>query len=110
MLSLDFDRKMLLLATRMAHESHMNQLLLTVLEALLRTLKHGENLEADIEASTLIRCIIRIVTSLLNESDSNQSVACFLGTTELSSDILILLSGPCLFHPWLSISKRVRCF
>lgn len=74
MRSLDFDRKMLLLATRMAHESHMNQLLLTVLEALLRTLKRGENIEADIEATTLIRCIIRIVISLLDELESNQSV------------------------------------
>lgn len=68
----DFDRKMLLLATRMAHESKMNALLLTVLEALLRTLKCGENLEADLEAITLIRCIIRIVISLLDESISDQ--------------------------------------
>jgi hypothetical protein len=68
----DFDRKMLLLATRMAHESKMNALLLTVLEALLRTLKCGENVEADLEVITLIRCIIRIVISLLDESISNR--------------------------------------
>jgi hypothetical protein len=70
----DFDRKMILLAIRMANESDMKSLLLTTLEALLQTLKRGENLEDDMEAIMLIRCIIRLVGSLLDESMSNQQV------------------------------------
>ena len=65
---------MILLATRMANESDMKTLLLTSLEALLQTLKRGENLEDDIEAITLIRCIIRLVSSLLDDPVSNQQV------------------------------------
>ena len=60
----DFDRRMLLLATSMAHESDMKNLLLTVLEALLKTLKRESGLEADTEAITLVRCIVRLVHSL----------------------------------------------
>jgi hypothetical protein len=71
----DFDRKMLLLATRMAHESDMKLLLLTVLEALLQTLKRGENLEGNVESLTLIRCTLRLVLSLLDEPASNQFVS-----------------------------------
>ena len=60
----DFDRRMLLLATSMAHESDMKNLLLTVLEALLKTLKRESGLGADTEAITLVRCIVRLVHSL----------------------------------------------
>lgn len=68
----DFDRRMLLLATSMAHESDMKTLLLTVLEALLKTLKRENGLEADVEAITLVRCIIRLVHSLLDNEPHNR--------------------------------------
>jgi len=68
----DFDRRMLLLATSMAHESNMRDLLLTVLEALLTTLKRGNGLEADVEAVTLVRCIVRLVHSLLDNEPRNR--------------------------------------
>lgn len=63
----DFDRKMLLLATQLSHESEMKSLLLAVLEALLKTLKVGNSDETAIEAMSLIRCIIRLVLKLLVE-------------------------------------------
>ena len=68
----DFDRRMLLLATNMAHESNMRSLLLTVLEALLTTLKRENGLEADVEAVTLVRCIVRLVHSLLDNEPHNR--------------------------------------
>jgi hypothetical protein len=68
----DFDRRMLLLATSMAHESDMKNLLLTVLEVLLKTLKRDSGLEADVEAITLVRCIVRLVHSLLDNGPHNR--------------------------------------
>ena len=64
----DFDRKMLLLATQLTHQAESRPVLLAVLEALLRTLKVGNTEgEAAVEAINLIRCIIRLVFSLLAE-------------------------------------------
>ncbi|KAJ7030194.1 meiosis protein SPO22/ZIP4 like-domain-containing protein [Mycena alexandri] len=70
----DFDRKMLLLATQISHESEMKTVLLSVLEALLKTLKIENNGETVVEAMTLIRCIIRLVLKLLVEPASNKPV------------------------------------
>lgn len=64
----DFDRKMLLLATQISHQSEMKVILLSVLEALLKTLKPGNtNGEAIEEAMALIRCIIRLSLKLLDD-------------------------------------------
>ncbi|KAK7007973.1 meiosis protein SPO22/ZIP4 like-domain-containing protein [Favolaschia claudopus] len=70
----DFDRKMLLLATQISHESEMKPVLLSVLEALLKTWKFEDNGETVVEAMTLIRCIIRLVLKLLVEPASNKTV------------------------------------
>ncbi|KAJ7752626.1 meiosis protein SPO22/ZIP4 like-domain-containing protein [Mycena metata] len=70
----DFDRKMLLLATQISHESKMKTVLLSVLEALLKTLKIENSGETVVEAMTLIRCIIRLVLKLLVEPASNKPV------------------------------------
>ncbi|KAJ7461286.1 hypothetical protein B0H11DRAFT_119781 [Mycena galericulata] len=70
----DFDRKMLLLATQISHESEMKPVLLSVLEALLRTLKIENSGETVVEAMTLIRCIIRLVLKLLVEPAANKPV------------------------------------
>ncbi|KAJ6568977.1 meiosis protein SPO22/ZIP4 like-domain-containing protein [Mycena capillaripes] len=70
----DFDRKMLLLATQISHESEMKTVLLSVLEALLKTLKIENSGETVVEAMTLIRCIIRLVLKLLVEPASNKPV------------------------------------
>ncbi|KAG8964728.1 hypothetical protein FRC03_001407 [Tulasnella sp. 419] len=67
----DFDRKMLLLATQLAHESHMKNLLLSVLGGLLETLKGSGSLESELEGMTLIRCMIRIATEMTREPDAN---------------------------------------
>ncbi|KAF8637477.1 hypothetical protein AX16_010805 [Volvariella volvacea WC 439] len=70
----DFDRKMLLLATQITHQSEMRHILLSVLEALFQTLKFenatGEPIE---EAMALIRCIIRLSLKLLEEPGANKS-------------------------------------
>jgi hypothetical protein len=68
----NFDRRMLLLATSIAHGSDMKNLLFTVLEALLKTLKRESSLEADVEAITLVRCIVRLVHSLLDNEPHNR--------------------------------------
>jgi hypothetical protein len=70
----DFDRKMLLLATQISHQSEMKAVLLSVLEALLKTLKFGDSGEVVVEAMTLIRCIIRLALALLVEPTVNRSV------------------------------------
>lgn len=69
----DFDRKMLLLATQLTHQAESRPVLLAVLEALLRTLKVGNTEgEAAVEAINPIRCIIRLVFSLLAEPMANR--------------------------------------
>lgn len=68
----DFDRKMLLLATQVSHQSDMKAVLLSVLEALLKTLKTGDSGEVVVEAMTLIRCIIRLALGLLVDPAANQ--------------------------------------
>ncbi|KAG8907771.1 hypothetical protein FRB99_002270 [Tulasnella sp. 403] len=63
----DFDRKMLLLATKLAHESQMRNLVLAILEGLLKTLKSDAAVESEVEAVTLIRCIIRVIADLIRQ-------------------------------------------
>lgn len=70
----DFDRKMLLLATQISHQSEMKAVLLSVLEGLLKTLKVGNRGEAAVEAMTLIRCIIKLLLKLLTEPATNKFV------------------------------------
>lgn len=68
----DFDRKMLLLATQLSHESDMKALLACVLDTLLKTLRIGENGGTINDAMTLIRCIIRLILGLLVEPAANK--------------------------------------
>ncbi|KIO03245.1 hypothetical protein M404DRAFT_625830 [Pisolithus tinctorius Marx 270] len=67
----DFDRRMLLLACRLAHDSDMKSLLLSVLMALLDTLNFRIDVENLTEAMTLIRCIIRLTLKLLGQPGAN---------------------------------------
>ncbi|KAG6819251.1 hypothetical protein H0H93_013770, partial [Arthromyces matolae] len=71
----DFDRSMLLLATQLSHQSEMKSVLLSVLQALLKTLKLSNSGETVVEAMTLIRCIIRLALSLLSEPTANRTLA-----------------------------------
>ena len=63
----DFDRKMLYLATQLSHECDMKTLLLTVLEALLKTMAIGDRGDTLVDGMTLIRCIIRLILKLLSD-------------------------------------------
>ena len=63
----DFDRKMLLLATQLAHESDSKAVLLSALEALLRTVHSHGPMDSDSEAILLVRCILRLVIRLRKE-------------------------------------------
>lgn len=63
----DFDRKMLLLATQLAHESDSKGVLLSALEALLRTVHSHGPMDSDSEAILLVRCILRLVIRLRKE-------------------------------------------
>lgn len=78
--AVDFDRKMILLACRLAHDLDMKNLLLNVLKALLETLNLRENVGNSTEAMTLVRCIIRLIVKLLGEpaADLNRLVAALL--------------------------------
>ncbi|KAI6165514.1 meiosis protein SPO22/ZIP4 like-domain-containing protein [Pisolithus thermaeus] len=67
----DFDRKMLLLACRLAHDSDMKSLLLSVLMALSDTLNFRNDVENLAEAMVLIRCIIRLTLKLLGQPGAN---------------------------------------
>ncbi|KAI9059547.1 hypothetical protein FKP32DRAFT_1657351 [Trametes sanguinea] len=62
----NFNKKMLLLATRLASDSGMKTLLLSVLEALLDA-SIREGVEAEAEAITLVRCIIRLILRMMSE-------------------------------------------
>jgi hypothetical protein len=68
----DFDRRMLLLATKLAHESDMSVLLLSVLEALIAALGGQNALHSIVEAITLCRCCIRLVLKLIDEQQSHR--------------------------------------
>jgi len=68
----DFDRKMLLLATQISHQSEMKGVLLSVLESLLKTLKIGSSGEVIVEAMTLVRCIVKLVLGLLVQPAANR--------------------------------------
>ncbi|TFK48044.1 hypothetical protein OE88DRAFT_1810744 [Heliocybe sulcata] len=70
----DFDRRMLLLATQMAHEMDLRRLLLSVLEALLQTLQDEASIETEFEAITVVRCLIRLELKLLGEPGANRVV------------------------------------
>lgn len=79
----DFDRKMLILATQLAHESDMKGLLLSVLDALLQTLNIPEG-NMVIEAMVLIRCAIRLILKLMMEPAANQCVSIFIESSLFS--------------------------
>jgi len=67
----DFDRKMLLLATQLAHESNMKGLLLSALDAMLQSLNIREG-DMVVEAMTVNRCAIRLILKLLAEPAANR--------------------------------------
>lgn len=93
----DFDRKMLLLATQISHQSEMKGVLLAVLENLLKTLKIGSNAEVA-EAITLNRCIIKLILSLLVEPTANRCVrviVCFLSVIRTLTIIVVNQAGSC---------------
>ncbi|KAG8763910.1 hypothetical protein FRC11_009432 [Ceratobasidium sp. 423] len=65
--SSDFDRKTLLLATQLAHETKQKTLLLAVLEAMYKTLQREPHVDVETEGIILVRCSIRILLDLLKE-------------------------------------------
>ncbi|KAI0638918.1 meiosis protein SPO22/ZIP4 like-domain-containing protein [Trametes polyzona] len=79
----NFNKKMLLLATRLANESGMKSLLLSVLEALLDA-SVRDGVEAEAEAITLVRCIIRLVLRMMSEPGADFSQASAVGTKDVS--------------------------
>lgn len=98
-----FDRKTLMLATQLANECNMRNLLLAVLEALLETMGSSGDPSSDTEALTLARCIIRLIMKLIGEPGSNR---CGLSDKYLmTADVLTLLPG--LDHPWPQYSSGI---
>jgi len=62
-----FDERMLLMATRLAHETDLKTVLLVVLQELLDYAKAGKATEMNVEPVTLIRCVIRLVLRLITD-------------------------------------------
>ncbi len=60
-----FDQKMLLVATRLAHESDLKNVLLSVLQELIDFVGARKATETNIEPVTLVRCMIRLVLRLI---------------------------------------------
>lgn len=102
----DFDRKMLLLATQLSHQSENRLILLAALRALLSTLtmSNANGGESIVEAMTLIRCIIKLVLRLLTEPSANK---CVSSLGRHSSPDLVFLADPFLSIPCWSIFAAV---
>ncbi|KAH9043868.1 hypothetical protein EDB85DRAFT_728235 [Lactarius pseudohatsudake] len=60
-----FDQRMLLMATRLAHESDMKNVLLSVLQELIGFVGARKTTEMNVEPVTLVRCMIRLVLRLI---------------------------------------------
>ncbi|KAH9048810.1 hypothetical protein EDB84DRAFT_1434083 [Lactarius hengduanensis] len=60
-----FDQRMLLMATRLAHESDMKNVLLSVLQELINFVGARKTTEMNVEPVTLVRCMIRLVLRLI---------------------------------------------
>ncbi|KAG1746972.1 meiosis protein SPO22/ZIP4 like-domain-containing protein [Suillus lakei] len=86
--AVNFDRKMILLACRLAHDLDMKILLLNVLKALLETLNFRENVENITEAVALVRCIIRLIIKLLGEPAADLLVSRNVWTTRKYSNAM----------------------
>ena len=60
-----FDERMLLMATRLAHESDLKNVLLSVLQELIDFVGARNTTEMNVEPVTLVRCMIRLVLRLI---------------------------------------------
>ncbi len=56
---------MLLMATRLAHETDLKNVLLSILQEILDHVRAGKATEINVEPITLIRCMIRLVLRLI---------------------------------------------
>lgn len=65
--AVDFDKRMLLLATKLANESDMKELLLLVLEELLNHMQLRQDSETRTELIGLIRCVIRLDLKMMTD-------------------------------------------
>ncbi|PVG03379.1 hypothetical protein CPB86DRAFT_810987 [Serendipita vermifera] len=70
--ALDFDQKMLLLATNLAREVQNRQLLHTILETLLTNTYHDGVKESASQGMTIVRCLVRLVLQMIEEPTANQ--------------------------------------
>ncbi|KAG2135130.1 meiosis protein SPO22/ZIP4 like-domain-containing protein [Suillus clintonianus] len=95
--AVNFDRKMILLACRLAHDMDMKNLLLNVLKALLETLNFRENVENITEAMALVRCIIRLIIKLLGEpaADLERLVASLLHHLKIVDVAAVTVAESC---------------
>jgi hypothetical protein len=60
-----FDQRMLLMATRLAHESDSKNVLLSVLQQLIDFVGARKTTDMNVEPVTLLRCMIRLVLRLI---------------------------------------------
>ena len=60
-----FRREMLLMATRLAHESDLKGLLLMVLQQLSQSVQGREGREGDVDGIAVLRCLIRLTADLI---------------------------------------------
>ena len=100
----DFDRKMLLLATQVAHKEQLRLVLLAVLNHLLRTLKFGSPSSSGFggtsslgsnattagevlsEGMTLLRCLIKLILGMLGPTKKGDGKGAVGTVAELSRE------------------------
>jgi hypothetical protein len=95
----DYDRKMLLMATKLAHEADLKALLLSVLEELLRSVQCNDDLHSEKDAATLVRCTIRLVIRLMADpTTTNRHVSSICPWKFLTRAIRNALSDTLIVH------------
>jgi hypothetical protein len=63
---------MLLMATRLAHETDLKNVLLSVLQEVLDHVRARKATEINVEPITLIRCMIRLVLRLIADPANSE--------------------------------------
>lgn len=65
----DFQKKMILLAIRLAHDTDNKAILLASLGALLNTLRSDAKTSVAAESLLLVRCIVRLLITLAKDAE-----------------------------------------
>ncbi|KAH9964596.1 hypothetical protein BC827DRAFT_1265857 [Russula dissimulans] len=97
-----FDERMLLMATRLAHETDLKNVLLAVLQELLDHVTAGKTTGMNVEPVTLIRCMIRLVLRLITDPANAE------GKDDLIGALIQHFATEERVPPLFDVSREVR--